>query len=62
MPKPKPDMKEAIRKLVAESRVAQGLPPMIVDQTVINKVVRLIYFWRDPQTRDSSSPGGPQGK
>ena len=50
-------MKEAARELVQRSREAQGLPPKIVDPSVIDRVVRLIYLWRDPQGPDSISQG-----
>lgn len=49
------EMKEAARDLVRRSREAQGLPPKIVDPGVIDRVIRLIYLWRDPQAQDSSS-------
>jgi hypothetical protein len=55
-------MKEAARELVRRSRAAQGLPLKIVDPLVIDRVVRLIYLWRDPQEPDSISQGDAPGR
>jgi hypothetical protein len=44
----RPDMKEAARELVTRNRAAQGLPPKISDPVVLDRVMRLIYSWRDP--------------
>ena len=55
-------MKEAARELVRRSREAQGLPPKIVDPVVIDRVVRLIYLWRDPHGPDSISRRDAPGR
>jgi hypothetical protein len=52
------DMKEAARELAKKSRVAQGLSPKIIDPVVIDRVMRLIYLWRDPSgPNEPKSPG-----
>lgn len=35
----------------------RALPSKIVDLVVIDRVVRLVYLWRDPQAPDSISQG-----
>lgn len=56
------EMKEAARELVRRSREAQVLPLKIVDPVVIDRVVRLIYLWRDPQPLDSISQRDAPGR
>ena len=51
------DLTVAARGLVKRSRAAQGLPPRITDPAVIDRVARLIYFWRDPPNLSSEVPG-----
>jgi hypothetical protein len=55
-----PTLKEAARRLVSESRAAQGLPPTIRDPVVIRRVAALLLSPRhgplgEPKARRSGT-------
>lgn len=56
------EMRAAAHELVRRSREAQGLPPKIVDTGVIDRVMCLVYLWRDPQAPDPNSQRDAPGR